>query len=332
VLSLTKLRPSGRHYYKRELGGPQVEMAGPGYWAENPELQGIWIGRGAEAMGLEGRVDEVGFDRLFGSGADPRDGKSLGRGWCPESETAVAGYALTFSPPKSVSVLWAVGDEAVSDQVGQAHVAAAREALEYLQDHAGFTRRGRGGLCQVDTDGYVAAAFLHRTSRAADPQLHLHVLVANKVRALEDGKWLSVDGVELYRSQKAAGMVYKAALRAELTARLGVAWTPVDEKGIAEIEGVPAGLAAAWSTRREQVLAVGRRLVADKEAALGRGLTAGERAEAYQIAANRTRAPQVCGDESTGTLRARWRVEAVGWGYDPSLGFPPNRGGLVVGQ
>ena len=86
----------------------------------------------------------------------------------------------------------------------------------------------QGGVFQVDTEGFVAASFLHRTSRAAEPQLHSHVLVANKVRA-EDGRWLSLDGRELYEHQKAAGMLYRAALRAELTASLGVSWTPVDE-------------------------------------------------------------------------------------------------------
>jgi conjugative relaxase-like TrwC/TraI family protein len=320
VLSLTKLRPRGRHYYVRELGGPEVSRAGPGYWTENPELQGMWLGRGAKAIGLElTAVSEVGFDRLFGSGADPGDGRALGRGWDPESETAVAGYALTFSPPKSVSVLWATGDDWVSGEVGQAQMAAVAEALAYLEDHAGFTRRGRGGIYQVDTEGLIAAAFEHRTSRAADPQLHMHVLVSNKVRARDDGKWLSVDGVEVYRSQKAAGLVYKAALRAEMTRRLGLSWTPVDENGIAEVVGVPEGLAERWSKRRDQVLTTARKLVAEKEATLGRTLTANERAQVHQIAANRTRAPKVCGDEPTEVLRARWRQEARTFGYNPSL-------------
>ncbi len=86
-------------------------------------------------------------------------------------------------------------------------------ALEFLQDHAGFTRRGRGSAVQADTDGYMAAVFTHRTSRAGDPQLHTHVLVANKVRASSDRHWLALDGRELFEVQKAAGLVYKAGLR-----------------------------------------------------------------------------------------------------------------------
>jgi hypothetical protein len=92
-------------------------------------------------------------------------------------------------------------------------------ALELLQDHAAFTRRGHGGPIQASTSGYLGALFVHRTSRTGDPQLRSHVLVANKVRAVTDGRRLAVDGREIYEVQKAAGMFYEAALRAELSAR-----------------------------------------------------------------------------------------------------------------
>ena len=158
----------------------------------------------------------------------------------------MAGYALSFSPPKSVSLLWALADEAVSAEVRAAHDAAVNAALEFLQDHAAFTRRGHAGVVQADTDGYLAAAFTHRTSRARDPQLHTHVLVSAKVRASTDGAWLALDGRELFEVQKAAGLVYKAGLRAELSTRLGVAWGTVDANGGAEIVGVPAGVGRAF--------------------------------------------------------------------------------------
>jgi conjugative relaxase-like TrwC/TraI family protein len=116
----------------------------------------------------------------------------------------------------------------VADQVRQGHDATVGAALEFLQDHAAFCRRGHGGAVQESTGGYLAAVFVHRTSRAGDPQIHSHVLVANKVEAVSDRRWLTVDGRELYEVQKAAGMLYKAALRAELTARLAVAWSRRD--------------------------------------------------------------------------------------------------------
>ena len=73
-----------------------------------------------------------------------------------------------------------------------AHEAAVEVAIAFLDEHAAFTRRGHAGVLQVDTEGLVGVTFVHRTSRAADPQLHTHLLIANKVRAA-DGKWLAID-------------------------------------------------------------------------------------------------------------------------------------------
>ncbi len=233
----------------------------------------------------------------------------------------MAGFALTFSPPKTVSVLWALGDEAVSGAVLGAHEAAVGAAMAFLEDHAAFTWRGRGGLLQVDTEGLLAAAFVHRTSRAADPQLHTHLLLANKVRT-QDGRWLSLDARELFAHQKAAGMLYKAALRSELTGRCGVSWSVVDDNGVAEIEGVPDGLCAAWSARRQAVKAAGDELVAKREAELARSLTSSERATCFQLAAYRTRAPKVDAETPTATLKARWHEEAVAFGHDPARWLP----------
>ena len=137
-----------------------------------------------------------------------------------------------------------------------------RAALSFLEDHAAFSRTGRGGVFQVDTEGFVAAAFTHRTSRAGDPQLHSHVLVANKVRCA-DGRWRSLDGREVFAFQKAAGMLYNATLRVELSARLGVAWDPVDRNGQADIEGVPRGLIELFSKRRKEVERRGRQRIAE---------------------------------------------------------------------
>src|SRR5438270_304546 len=83
-------------------------------------------------------------------------------------------------------------------------------------------------------DGLVVAPFEHRTSRALDPQLHSHCLVLNKVRDARDGSWRALHGRPIFEEAKTAGMLYQAALRAELTRRLGVAWGPVSEHGQGE--------------------------------------------------------------------------------------------------
>ncbi|MGB9111480.1 MAG: MobF family relaxase, partial [Acidimicrobiales bacterium] len=314
-MSLTKIHPDSWGYYASEVADGRED-----YYQES-EIPGRFLGRGARVLGIRGdEVSTEALERLFGHGTDPRDGRSLGESF-DGRKNAVAGFAVTFSPPKSISALWAVGPTHISDEVTKAHLVAMEEAFGFLEENASFTRRGRNGVHQIDTEGFLAASFTHRTSRAADPQLHTHVLVANKVRA-KDGKWLSIDGRELFSHQMAAGMLYKAALRAELTRRLGVSWTAVDEKGIAEIVGVPEALIEAWSKRRRQVEQMGARLISEKEARKGRTLSPNERARCFQLAAYRTRAPKVEAQTPTAELRARWTEEAEAWGHAPKNWVP----------
>jgi conjugative relaxase-like TrwC/TraI family protein len=125
----------------------------------------------------------------------------------------VTGFDLTFSAPKSVSVLWGLGDTEVSKAVRRAHDGAVVEALGYLERHATMARRGANGVRRIGAGGLVAAGFRHRTSRAGDPQLHTHVLVANAVCG-EDGRWSAPDARLLYFHARTGGFVYQAALRA----------------------------------------------------------------------------------------------------------------------
>ena len=87
---------------------------------------------------------------------------------------AVAGFDLTFGAPKGVSILWGAGDSEVARDVREAHGVAVERALGYLEDAACLARRGRGGQEHVRGEGFVAAAFRHRSSRAGDPLLHTH--------------------------------------------------------------------------------------------------------------------------------------------------------------
>ena len=308
VMGLVKMAPDAWAYYAVEIADGRED-----YFAR--EEPGRWVGAGAERLALLGSVTPESLARLFSEACHPETGEAIGRPF-GVGRGAVAGYALSFSPPKSVSVLWALGGEETSAAVRAGHDAAVAAALSYLERHAAFTRRGKAGVLQVDTDGFVGAAFVHRTSRTLDPQLHTHVLLSNKVRAA-DGTWLALDGRELYGHQKAAGVLYKAALRAELAARLGVSWSRVDGNGIAEIEGVPTALVEHWSTRRHEVKVEAARLVAQREAALGRALSGDERAEAHQLAAYRTRGAK--GDETRADseLRRAWHEEAEELGFGP---------------
>ncbi len=303
---------SAWEYYAREVGTGLDD-----YYAGTGEAPGSWTGRGARAAGIVGEADADTLSRAFGQARHPVFGEPLGSGW--REPDGVAGFDATFSAPKSVSVLFALSGVAVRDQVVRAHVAAVEQAgLAYLEDHAALTRRGHNGTMVVDTEGLVIARFEHRTSRALDPQLHSHCLILNKVRDPADGLWRALDGRALFAEAKPAGMVYQAALRAELTRRLGVVWGPVSEHGQAELAGIPQDVLARFSTRSAQIEAAAQAKVSQLEAALGRGLEPDERRRVYRLAVLATRAPKTHGPVPDQTLYERWAAETLGLGYEPA--------------
>ncbi len=170
---------------------------------------------------------------------------------------AVAGFDLTFSPAKSVSTLWAVASREVRTQIEAAHRQAWQEALAYIEQEAGFTRTGAGGVAQIETHGLVAAAFDHRTSRTGDPDLHTHVVLSSKVLGV-DGKWRSLDGRPLYAIGVTASEMYNARLEDALVGELGVAFRDVEradpgKRPVREIAGVSPELMKAFSRRREAI-------------------------------------------------------------------------------
>lgn len=239
MLSRGKVTPATVSYYT-----DTVARGIEDYYAGRGEAEGRWLGAGAATAGLEGPFTGDRLRLLFDA-RHPLSGEPLGAGYVvPGDRQRVAGWDLTFSAPKSVSVLWAVGGGAVGLEVGDAHDAAVGSALRYLEEHAAFSRTGKAGIRQVNTRGLMAAAFGHRTSRSGDPQLHTHVLVSNRVQCL-DGVWRALDSKALHRQLKAARMLYQAALRAELSARLGVGWSTPDRHGQAEVLGVPPAAAPA---------------------------------------------------------------------------------------
>ena len=117
----------------------------------------------------------------------------------------------TFSAPKSVSLLWAFGGPETAAAVSIAHVEAVEAALGFVEERAAVTRRQSGGVrVRAATSGWAAATFVHRSSRAGDPQLHTHAVIPNVVRR-DDGVWVALDATVLYRWAKAAGSVYQEA-------------------------------------------------------------------------------------------------------------------------
>lgn len=170
---------------------------------------------------------------------------------------AVSGFDLTFSPVKSVSTLWALAGPELAAQIERAHNESVAESLAWLEGHALFTREGSGGVRQVDVKGLVATAFVHRDSRAGDPDLHTHVAIANKVQTLR-GRWLSIDGRLLYKALVSVSETYNTALEKHLHELLGVRFVErpnadARKRAVREIDGVNPELNQRFSKRRAMI-------------------------------------------------------------------------------
>jgi conjugative relaxase-like TrwC/TraI family protein len=243
VVSLGKLTAGHEEYYEREVAGGAED-----YYAMRGEAVGEWTGRGAQALGLDGAASG-GQLRALLEGRDPATGEAL-----RARAIQITGWDVTYSPPKSVSVLHAAGDPRITAETLAAHRTAVRSALVYLESDACWTRRGAGGATRLMGEGFVAVEYVHRVSRAGDAQLHSHVVMANLTRA--DGRWTTLDGRALYANLKTASALYHAELRAELTRRrLGVEWEPVAPgKLAAEIKGVPRAVLRDQSRRRQEIV------------------------------------------------------------------------------
>jgi len=198
MLNIGRLAPGGEDYYLETVAAGVED-----YYTGVGEAPGRWLGAGADALGLSGQVDPTVLRRVLG-GRSP--GGVLLDGL--RGSRRVPGFDLTFRPAKSVSLLWALSGTGVADEVVAAHDAAVAQAVGYLERHAAFSRRGAGGAEAVQVDGFVAAAFRHRSSRAGDPLLHTHVLVANQGQAVDDRRWRTLHSRLLFTHAKTAGYLY----------------------------------------------------------------------------------------------------------------------------
>jgi len=136
---------AGRYYTERL----------PSYYLDGDEPPGRWWGRAADRLGLDGEVDADGFLSLM-AGEDPVTGNDLGRRF---GEGSVRGYDATFSAPKSVSVLFALGTEDVCDQVVETHERAVEAVLGWIESHAHTRLRRHGQVVTVDAEGIVVGVF-----------------------------------------------------------------------------------------------------------------------------------------------------------------------------
>jgi conjugative relaxase-like TrwC/TraI family protein len=255
-------------------------------------------------------VDDEAFISLL-SGVDPSTGAPLGRAF---GESSVRGYDVTFSAPKSVSVLAAVADPATRAQVHAAHDAAVDAVLGYVQRHAPTRVRVEGEVVSVDAAGIAVGVFRQHVSREMDPQLHSHAVVAAKVPS-PDGRWLALDARPLMADQTVLSGLYHAGLRSELTRRLGVGWE-VPVNGIAEMTGVQGEVLEEFSQRASQVGARQEVKLDRFRETFRREPTGREqwRLEREAVVESRRAKPAA---ETAGDLRAAWTERLAVLGVDP---------------
>lgn len=270
MLTIAPLKLWSIEYYNRtarEAGQAAKDAAAANgglgeYYSEQDTRAPVWtvVGDAHTAAELVGLTDE---QRAGGLADLDVVARWLDAGIAPNgargrrfAEGDNHGFDLTFCAPKSMSLLRAFGGDVLQKAVLDAHNLGVKEALEYVQQHAGYTRVHNNVTGKKDLQrlpGLVAAAYQHETSRAGDPHLHTHVIVPNK-QARFDGKLASIDSDSLWHEAKAGGVIYQATMRRQLTQSIGAEWGPVDpHTGMADLIGIDPEVITAHSRRSTQL-------------------------------------------------------------------------------
>jgi conjugative relaxase-like TrwC/TraI family protein len=286
VVGVTKVQRGNAGYWIAA-----VAEGGEDYYTKPGEAPGEWVGGLAPQLGLSGEVDADAYTAIL-EGRHPLSGTQLltrpatrfytrPDGSERRSEPVLA-YDVRFSAPKSVSLLYAFGDEKTKAQVLSILEESVTAGLTHLERKACFVQRGEGGERIERGTGFIGVAFRHRMSRDGDPALHVHVLLSNMTRAEKDGRWLTLANPKgaspLFVYAKSAGVVFQAEMRAAFLRQMGLEFGEV-RNGYADLRGFTAAMIDAFSSRRREILAwLAERGVSSVEAA--------------QVAAYKTRPPK----------------------------------------
>ncbi|BAZ47078.1 conjugative relaxase domain protein (plasmid) [Chondrocystis sp. NIES-4102] len=205
-----------------------------------------WFGDGAQSLGLSGQINSLSYRNIY-QGVDNNE-LPLRRKL--KKQNPVPGRDLTFSAPKSVSLLGLVQE---NKQIIDAHNHSVNRALEYVEHNCIYTRIGTGKKSYQQTNNLVAAIFNHQDSRNLDPNLHSHCVIFNLTQGNDD-KWRAMDNRELYRQRITIGLIYHHELGQKLT-ELGysVNW---NNNGTIELANFKPEHLQQFSSRRTEILEV----------------------------------------------------------------------------
>ncbi|WP_284990281.1 MobF family relaxase [Arthrobacter sp. efr-133-TYG-120] len=307
------------------------------YYMKAGTPQGRWLGSGLSGINRAAGdpVSESDAKAIFDSATHPDTGAPLGR---PHGQPtlvqnsqgqagtrhAVAGFDLTFSVPKSVSVLWALSPRSLQDQMLETHHDAINATLDWLEDLVIHTRAGRNGVAHVGTRGAIAAAFDHWESRSGDPQLHTHVVIANRIQRTTDGAWVTLDSRTLYKAAVAASEHYNGllfdALKRDLGTDTGIRNPLANTRNpSAQLTGIDDVLIREFSNRSRLIDQETDRLVAEWTKNRGTRPTPTQTVKLRQQATLSTRTTKPETTAPLHQLSGHWRERASSKGFDPRL-------------
>jgi conjugative relaxase-like TrwC/TraI family protein len=282
-------RPKSRdEYYVRDGGGT--------WWSTGETI----VRHGAE-------IDKETFRDLCG-GIDPSTGRPLVRGSGPGHR---AGWDVTFSAPKSLSVLWMAGDENQRAMLQELHRAAVQDALGFLvKERLVEVRLGQGGYIRQAPVDVIVGRFDHITSREGDPNVHTHAVIMNVAGCQDQKTFRTLEPEKLFDCQLLVGAAFRASLARRL-AENGFSLR-VAGRNQFEIAGIPENVIETFSKRSHQI-----------EERVGRDAS-GAQKELAALATRGSKDKVPVGD----VLEQRWREELAKIGIDPwkkARDFVPSR-------
>ena len=306
------------------------------YYMKAGTPEGRWIGSGLTGINrvATNAVSETDARAVFDLAVHPDTGAPLGRPHNqptivnnktgpPITRHAVVGFDLTFSVPKSVSVLWALSPRSTQDRVLRTHHEAVEATLTWLDENVIHTRAGRNGVAHVGTRGAIAAAFDHWESRTGDPQLHTHLVIANRVQRITDGAWVTLDSRTLYKAAVAASEHYNGLLFDALHQQLGsdteIRIPAANTRNPSQqLIGINEELIREFSNRSRLINLETDRLVAEWATIHGHPPTAATTIKFRQQATLATRVPKAELPTPLRELSSQWRTRANAKGFQPA--------------
>ena len=233
-------------YHLAHLEAAQTQAAKDSYYTSSSESPGEWWSPDSALIKHARQVEPSEFRAIL-AGFNPHTGEALVR---QTGESHTAGFDMTLSAPKSVSVLWACADDDTRADIERAQTRAVTRAYGFMKDRGLFvTRTGENGANREPAADVAIARFRHHTSRAGDPHLHDHSVISNVCMGA-DGKTRTLDTADILQWQGAVAAAYRTEL-AQALGESGFATRKVDRNF--EVEGIADDVIKAFSKRRDEI-------------------------------------------------------------------------------